>query len=375
MSKFLFSRDFFTSTLIVFHFHSSFYSPSKNKLLESEASSKNKNGTILYVVDKMVEVINLNQLEKGVEIDTVLAIKDKHGVKSYKGGNFFSLELGNRTGEIRAKYWGGGKSDVQKVHDELKVGDIVKVKGRVDKYRGNAEIALNPDKEHFVKPTEPGEYNVREFLPQIEKNPEHLFSDISRKIRKMENDYLRKICMKFYGDKEIAPQLKELPAAKSYHHNRIGGYIEHIHETMELAETFCKQHDRINREQLLTGVFLHDIGKINEYEYKAAIDFTDDGRLLGHIPMGDHMVTEAIQEIDGFPKKLARKIRHMILSHHGQKEWGSAVEPRTKEAIILHELEYLDSKVSKVIGTFRKHEGSKESGVFDPALNQYIYLK
>lgn len=323
----------------------------------------------------MNKVVNLNQMEDREEIETVLAIQDKQGIKSYQDGNFFTLQLGNKTGEIQAKYWGGEKEDVQNLHDKFSVGDIVKVKGEVRDYKGQPEIALNPDNEHFIKEAVPGKYNMRDFLPRIEKNPEHLFSQISKRIRNMDNDYLKKLCMKFYSDKEIAPELKKLPAAKSYHHNRIGGYIEHIHETMQLAETFCKQHDVIDKELLLTGVFLHDIGKIHEYQYQAGIDFTDDGRLLGHIPMGDQMVTRAIEEIDNFPENLARKVRHLILSHHGQKEWGSAVEPRIKEAIILHEIEYLDSKVSKVIGTFKKHSESEESGVFAPELGQYIYLK
>lgn len=323
----------------------------------------------------MNKTVNLNQVEDGNEIETVLAIKDKQGIQSYQNGNFFTLQLGNRTGEIQAKYWGGREEEVQKLHDKFSVGDIVQVKGKIRDYKSQLEIAINPDDEHFIKEAVPGKYDMRDFLPKIEENPEHLFSEISRKIRKMENEHLKELCMKFYGDKEIAPELKRLPAAKSYHHNRIGGYIQHVHETMQLAETFCKQHAVIDRELLLAGVFLHDIGKIHEYEYEPAIDFTDDGRLLGHIPMGDHMITNAIEEIEDFPEDLARKIRHLILSHHGQKEWGSAVEPRTKEAIILHEVEYLDSKVSKVIGTFKKHSGSEESGVFAPGLGQYIYLK
>lgn len=323
----------------------------------------------------MTEIINLNQLEEGNRIDVLLSIKDKHAVRSYKDGNFFSLELGNRTGEIRGKYWGGERQEVQKVYDNLSVGDVVRVKGTVGKYMGRPELALDPSEGNVIEKIEPRNYDYENFLPRIKENPEHLFSDISKRIRKMDNPYLKKLCMSFYGDKEIAPKLKEMPAAKSYHHNRIGGYLEHIHETMELAETFCKQHPPINRELLLTGVFLHDIGKIKEYSYTAAIDFTDEGRLLGHIPIGDHMVTGAIEKIEGFPEDLEMKVRHMILSHHGHKEWGSAVEPRTKEAMVLHELEYLDSKVSKMMGTFRKHEESEESGVYDPSLGQYIYLK
>lgn len=322
----------------------------------------------------MNKVLDLNTLEKGREIEAPLAIKDKQGVRAYSKGNFFTLQLGNRTGEIRAKYWGGSEEEVQNLHDQLSVGDVVKVKGTVGEYQGSAEIALDPSERKPIEPVTE-KHDPRDFLPQIDGNPEHLFSAISKKIRNMENNYLKELCMKFYGDPEIAPKLKEMPAAKSYHHNRLGGYIEHVHETAQLAETFCKQHPTIERELLLTGVLLHDIGKTEEYAYGTAIDFTDKGRLLGHIPMGDHMITNAIKEIEEFPEDLARKVRHMILSHHGHKEWGSAVEPRTKEAIILHELEYLDAQVSKVIGTFKKHSGSEESGVFDPALNQYIYLK
>lgn len=323
----------------------------------------------------MEEIVDLNKLKEGKTIEAPLAIKDKRAVKSYSGGNFFSVQVGNRTGEVVAKYWGGGREEVQKLHDELSVGDVVKIRGRIEKYKGETQIAMDPEEEHGIEREDSEGYDPKQFLPSTEKNVERLFSEISRKIRKMENENLKELCMKFYGNKEYAPKLKELPAAKSYHHNRIGGYIEHVHETMQLAEIFCKQHPRIDKELLLTGVFLHDTGKLGEYEYETAIDFTDEGRLLGHIPIGDHMITDAIREIQGFPKKLATKVRHMILSHHGQKEWGSAVEPRTQEAIILHELEYLDSKVNKVIGTFRKHEASEESGIFDPSLNRYIYLK
>lgn len=323
----------------------------------------------------MGRIIDLTELKEGKEIEAPLAIKDKKGIKSYSGGNFFSIQVGNRTGEVVAKYWGGEEKEVQKLHDDLSVGDVVKIRGRVEEYKGETQIAMDPEEDHGIEKTDPESYESQDFLPSTEKNTERLFSEISRKIRNMENEYLKELCMKFYGNKEYAPELKKLPAAKSYHHNRIGGYIEHIHETMQLAEVFCKQHPRIDKELLLTGVFLHDIGKLREYEYETAIDFTDEGRLLGHIPIGDHMITNAIEEIEGFPGKLAMKVRHMLLSHHGHKEWGSAVEPRTQEAIILHELEYLDSKVNKVIGTFRKYESSEESGVFDPSLNRYIYLK
>ncbi len=323
----------------------------------------------------MSDLINLNEVEDGEKIETVLAVKDKQGVQTYQNGEFFTLKLGNKTGEINAKYWGKGDGEAQKLHDKFSVGDIVKVKGKVGDYQGQSEIALDPGSGHYIKEAVPGKYDSEDFIKTIENNPEHLFSEISKKIRNMDNKYLKKLCMKFYGDKEIAPELKKLPAAKSYHHNKIGGYIEHIHETTELAETFCSQYDVIDRELLLTGVFLHDIGKIQEYEYETGIDFTDDGRLLGHIPIGDQMITGAMEEIEDFPEDLARKVRHLILSHHGQKEWGSAVEPRIKEAIILHEIEYLDSKVSKVIETFKKHSESEENGVFAPELNQYIYLR
>lgn len=323
----------------------------------------------------MTEVVGLNQLEEGRKIDSTLAIKDKQALKSYKGGNFFTLELGNRTGEIRAKYWGGDEKSVHELHDKLSVGDVVRVMGTVESYRGRTEIALDPSEGEVIQKIPPGDYDPKEFLPEIEKNREHLFSDISRKIRKFENSYLQELCMKFYGDEEIAPELKKMPAAKSYHHNRLGGYIEHIHETTQLAEVFCGQHPSLDSELLLTGVFLHDIGKVEEYDYETAIDFTDEGRLLGHIPMGDHMITEAIGEIEGFPEDLEMKVRHLILSHHGHKEWGSAVEPRTKEAIVLHELEHLDAEVSKAIGAFRKHQKSEETGLFEPSLGQYIYLK
>lgn len=323
----------------------------------------------------MSEVLDLNLLENGAEIETKLAIKDKKAVRPYKDGNFFTLLLGNKSGEVQAKYWGGGRSEVQELHDRLSIGDVVQVVGRVEEYRGRTQISLDSDQGEVIKLVDPEVYDSSDYLPEIEEDPEHLFSAISKRVRNLENRHLYELCMRFYGSREFAPKLKEMPAAKSYHHNKIGGFIKHVHDTMALAETFCDRYPDLDRELLLAGVFLHDIGKIQEYEYGAAIDFTDEGRLLGHIPIGDHMVTNAIEEIEDFPEDLALKVRHMVLSHHGRKEWGSAVEPRTVEAIVLHELEYLDSKVSKTVETFRKHRASEDRGVYDSSLGKYLYLK
>ncbi|MFQ5810298.1 MAG: 3'-5' exoribonuclease YhaM family protein, partial [Armatimonadota bacterium] len=147
------------------------------------------------------------------------------------------------------------------------------------------------------------------------------------------------------GDEQFVSTFSQAPAAKRLHHNYIGGLIEHVSEVMRICDRVCEVHPQLDRDLLLTAAMLHDIGKMSELRYDTDIDYTDEGRLIGHVLMGDRMVQDAMDRADGFPEQLRMLLRHIILSHHGHREWGAPIEPMMAEAIALHYADIMDAKI------------------------------
>ena len=185
-------------------------------------------------------------------------------------------------------------------------------------------------------------------LPSSEKDPAELLHKILEYVKAVESPYLKTLLESFYHDEEFMEIFMKAPAGKRIHHAYIHGLAEHILEVCNLAVPLVFEYVGIIREDLLyAGILLHDIGKIGEYDWSIDIEFTDEGRLLGHIIISDAMIMEKIRTIDGFPWDLAMELRHMIHSHHGQHEFGSSVLPHTIEAIALHQLDNLSAQVNR----------------------------
>lgn len=316
--------------------------------------------------------MDLGTLASGHAIEALLAIRDKRGVSPYQHGFYYTVVLGNRTGEIVAKVWLGlEEADVRAHYDGLAVGDVVEVRGKCQEYKGSLELAV----EEALVPVPEESVVPAEFLARSERDVRALGRRLVSAARSIEDPHLRSLVLSFWEDPELQHQLLEMPAAKSHHHAWLGGFVEHLHGALRVAEVLAETYPQLDRDLLVTGVLLHDIGKVREYRVGAAIDFTAEGRLLGHIPIGDEMVREAIARIEGFPHELALKVRHLILSHHGKLEWGSAVEPRTPEAFVLHHLENLDAQVARFLGAAREHLDAGELEVWSPKLRQFLYLR
>ncbi len=283
-----------------------------------------------------------------------------------KSGKFAVLNLSDRTGTLRAVCWENG----EKVYHSLEVGGIAYVQGRVNVFNNNLQI--NVDKIHM---DEHREYDPADFLPVGEVDVEARFAYIGKLMDSVQNPYLNRLLHAFFDDPEIAAPFKECPAAKSIHHNYIGGLIEHITNCARIAETLCEIYPRLNRDLLITGTLLHDIGKIRELSFDTKIDYTDEGRLTGHLVIGERMIWERIRNIEGFPAHLENEILHLILSHHGENNTGSPKRPKMAEACALHFLENLDAQTKRFLQII---EGTNSPGksawtTYDRLLERYVY--
>lgn len=256
---------------------------------------------------------------------------------SSKPGRFLLMHLADKTGEIRGIVWDQG----EELAAQIANGDVVAVEGRVTVYRDTLQVVCSS----VMKPL-PGEYSPEDFLPSSKRSRELMLAELEEIIRGIADEDCRSLLEVVFVP-EFLKAFSWAPAARSMHQAYIGGLLEHTLNVVRLCEGVAALYPEVDRDLLITGALLHDIGKVHEYEVKAGIEITDVGRLIGHLIIGHDKVANAIAFIPGFPEEKALRLRHMLLSHHGQLEWGSPKEPQTLEACILHHCDNLDSEVSK----------------------------
>lgn len=286
----------------------------------------------------------IKDLRGGVDADSLYAVRMKGTLNKYKGkpGMWFSLVVGDKTGELPMKYWGKSAEATKKLYDSLQAGDVVHVLGQLKEYQGQLEINVSEGLHQLDKSKA---YEIEDFLETTEKNLDELKISLDKYIKSVKEPSLRKLLDSFFSDKEFYKNFCYMPAAMGNHHNYVGGLLEHTIGTTDICEHLAKFYPALDRGLIITASLLHDIGKIREYSVTTAITITDDGHLRGHIPMGDQMLMGKISEIKNFPENLALKLSHMLLSHHGELEWGSPKKPATPEAIALHMADNTDAKV------------------------------
>ena len=263
-------------------------------------------------------------------------VTEKNLSFSQKGIPYLSLRIKDKTGEMEGKIWDNAES-WGKV---FKKGDVIAVEARAVSFRGGVQLMI-------VKVSKvEGEVDLSEFLPTTKADRDGMWEELGDLIKTVVNPYLKTLLLSFYEDGLISQEFKIAPAAKGFHHVYLGGLLEHTLSVTKLLNEVCRHYRSINRDLIITGGILHDIGKIREFSYERLIDYTDAGRLIGHIVMGVQMVDDRIAQIENFPPALALELRHLILSHHGDLEFGSPKRPKTVEALIVHYIDDLDAKVN-----------------------------
>ena len=280
----------------------------------------------------------VSELSDGQMVATLFLVREKEiRVSARSGKSWLELSLGDRTGAIPAKMW----ENFEAIAATFDRDDVVRVRGRVKLYNGSKELTLEQ-----VIPAAAHEYELGDFLPHTKCDVEQLYADLRSAVAGMKNLWLQKLLAGVVEDADLAPRLRRAPAAMTMHHAYIGGLLEHVVSLIGLARVVSQHYPELDADLLLAGVVLHDIGKTDELRYARAIDYSDAGRLLGHITLGVGMVRDRIKALPGFPPRLAVLVEHLILSHHGTYEFGSPALPQLPEAVVLHFIDDLDSKMA-----------------------------
>lgn len=277
--------------------------------------------------------------------------KEKRVGLTKKGDPFLRIALTDRTGEIEARMW----ERAEKFSSMFAEGDILEVVGYASSFRGQIQVTLSS-----LKVAEDGG-DPTLFLETTSKDVSKMMTSLRATLRQIKNPHLKILIDAFLTDREFIAALKKAPAAKTFHHSYLGGLLEHTYSVCEMSKAVAEHYPELDRDLLLAGAFLHDIGKIRELRFENIIDYTDEGRLLGHLSLGVSMVDEKLSAIKDFPQGLALRLKHLILSHHGQHEFGSPKRPKFLEAFALHLIDDLDAKMN---GLRRFMEKDRQKGAW-----------
>ena len=314
----------------------------------------------------------IKDIKPNDKIDTLLAVKTKYSIREYKNGYMFTLSLTDKTGNILAKFWGdNNKIKIQKTYDIFQKGDIVNVKGTANEYQGNTEISINENHEINIKKID--NYDVTDFVPTTDTDINEIINELKETIRTIKNPHLIQLLNKIILDKEIIEKAKITPASIGYHDSCAGGLLVHTYNVVRICDTLAKVYSGLDRDLLLTSAILHDIGKTFEYSVSTTMDYTEDGIFKGHIIIGYQLINEKIDQISEFPQEIKQKLLHIILSHHGEKAFGSPKRPVLAEGVALHFADYCDSQVSLFIQV-QKETKTEDKWIYDKRLGK-VYLK
>ncbi|MEW6026356.1 MAG: HD domain-containing protein [Planctomycetota bacterium] len=270
-------------------------------------------------------------------IDQVFQVVTKQQRKARNGSIFYRLELRDKTGKVSTNIW----DNISQL-DAVSEYSFVRVKGQVDLYQGELQI-----KTSSLTPAADKEINPDFFAIHTALDLEALYNRLTSVLARVKDPHLVKLLEAFVKDEDFIERFKKSPAAVEKHQPYTGGLMEHTLNVANLALGAGEQYPTLNMDFLLTGIFLHDIGKIKEYETKVTPQITDEGRLVGHTIFGILMLEEKIAKIKGFPPEYKTLLEHLIASHHGQLEYGAPVLPMTPEAIVLHYLDNLDARLGE----------------------------
>lgn len=289
-----------------------------------------------------------NFTEENKPVDSLFAVKKKNNVHPYKDGkvHMFSVVISDKTDEMLLNYFGEeNEEEVKSLYNKFENQDVIHLVGTTNKYLGRINIIVTPDAGLIEKTND---YDLADFLPMTKKDISQMVSEFKVIISQIEDPDIKRLLEKIF-DVEFLGKYSKAAAASSLHHNFGGGLIEHVLNMIKIAVSVVERHPELDKELLIAGCILHDIGKVNELKATTTIEYTIEGHLLGHITIGQKMINDWIDKLENFPVILKQKILHMVLSHHGKKEWGSPVEPLLPEAIVLHHIDNLDSKIQHAL--------------------------
>lgn len=298
----------------------------------------------------MRKTIRINELKSGGTVDDLFAVRFKKPVMAYKNGFSFQLWVSDSGGDLAVKYWGEkDEKKVKALFDTIAKGSVVHVSGKVTEYNNALEIHVNPASGDVVEALEMGEFEVSDFVASTPEDVEQMRSQLFTSIRKVKEPNLKQLLESFFGDEDFVRQFCFCPAAITHHSNYIGGLLEHTLRVARTCEHYAQLYPDLDRDLLITGAILHDIGKLREYTVSSIIGATDEGRLVGHLVIGAGMVNDAVRLLGDFPAELNSKVQHLVLSSHGRTEFGSPKEPLFPEAVALAMADLSTTRIEDMI--------------------------
>jgi 3'-5' exoribonuclease len=278
----------------------------------------------------------VNELKPNQLVETSFLVQSKE-IRQKKGGELYlSLFLADRTGELDAKMW----DNVSDVLNEFERDDFVKVKGIIQVFHNKPQMTI-----HRVRRMDESEVQFADYFPSSQRDAGEMWLELRGIVAAMKNPHLKGLLEAVLDDEEIARRYRLAPAAKQIHHAFLGGLIEHVLSLCGMAKMAAAHYANIDSDLLITGVVLHDVGKIYELNYERGFSYSNEGQLIGHISIGMRMVDDKLRGLPDFPPLMRSLVEHMILSHHGKLEFGSPKVPQFPEALLLHYLDDLDSKM------------------------------
>ena len=305
----------------------------------------------------------VSDLTPDTTITSFFLVCEKELRSTRDGKAFLRLELGDRSGAIEARLW----DNVEALAALFDRDDVVKIQARVETYKNRVQLAVER-----IRRAEPAEVDWSDYFPHTIEDIEQLYARLREHVAAIKNPWLNRLASGVVEDPAVSPRLKRAPAAKMMHHAFLGGLLEHIVSLCDLCRLAAQHYAELDLDLLLTGAILHDIGKLDELCYERAIHYTNDGQLLGHIILGLEQVTERMNGIEGFPADCKTLVKHLLISHHGQYEFGSPKLPMFREALVLHYLDDLDSKMGAARAVLGTDGGEAGWTAFSSALNRRL---
>ncbi len=311
--------------------------------------------------------------DENKEIDELYALRWKEAPSQYRRGYKFRMKVADVTGEIMATYWGDDdEASVRRAYEALQVGSIVRLVGMTGRWNGQLMININPRNGGTAEPAGDEHCDPKDFLPCTARDVGEMYSAMMEYVESIEDANIRSVLLTILNDEDVSSQLRRSPASVSYHCGWIGGLLEHTLNVVRTCDAISRLYPDLDRDLLLAGAILHDIGKIDCYDVGSTIVESPDSRLIGHLAIGSSMVGRACDSLPDFPDNLRLKLIHMVLASHGELEKGSPVKPSIPEAVALNHADELDANLERFIRA-RRNGGPDDLFTMDPYLRTKVF--
>ncbi|SEA46957.1 metal dependent phosphohydrolase [Desulfuromusa kysingii] len=309
--------------------------------------------------------IYINQIKERDRVESIFLVRDKITAMAKNGKPYMTLKLMDRTGEVEGRIW----DQVDHFSAIFAKNDFIQVNAKASVYMGKMQLVVQD-----LKKVDEDLVELADFLPVSKRSAQEMRAELEAVLASLTNPHIEALLRAFFDDPEFYALYSKAPAAKAMHHVFLGGLLEHSLAVVALATDVASRYPQVNRDLLICGALLHDVGKVNELTYIRSFDYTDEGKLLGHIVIGVQMVEDRIRGLEDFPHELSMLIKHLLLSHHGQYDYGSPKRPKFLEAVILNFIDDLDSKINGVLTHIDKEPDREENWTnYHRLYDRYFY--